>query len=257
MKKLIFLFLVVFFFSPFAFGQDSAPVEGEYHAVLIGINEYSDSNVQDLVEPAVSAAMLGNLLSAKYTFKPENVTLLLNATKNNISKTFFELRKKLKEKDNLLIFFAGHSGYNMSGEYGYWMPSDVEMEFEVNILLNSEIVNHLKNLKAKHILLISDGVFAGNNLTTRSYSNNNIDSQSNYISREAMTNGMLKSSLDKSVFFSYLFKRLKDNTKSTLTARSLFNSIEDAVINNSNNIPQFGTIRMVGDEGGRFIFVKK
>jgi hypothetical protein len=30
-----------------------------------------------------------------------------------------------------------------------------------------------------------------------------------------------------------------------------------AVINNSENIPQFGTIRNVGDNGGDFIFIKR
>jgi hypothetical protein len=30
-----------------------------------------------------------------------------------------------------------------------------------------------------------------------------------------------------------------------------------AVMNNSENVPQFGTIQNVGDEGGDFIFIKR
>lgn len=258
MNKLIYIFICTLFFNLQLSSQEERPVNEEYHAIIIGINDYEDDSVPDLKEPAVHAAMLSNMLSAKYTFKPENVTLLLNAKINDITKAFFTLKNKLTENDNLLIFFSGQSNFDQTSEYGYWMPSNVEMEYEANILSNSEVRNFIKGMKAKHILLISDAVFAGNLLMTIRYSNSeNNENGKNYPSREAMTNGMLYSAPDESVFYKYLFKRLNDNTKKRLSARSLFNIMEDAVINNGKNIPQFGVIQGVGDEGGQFIFVKK
>jgi hypothetical protein len=62
---------------------------------------------------------------------------------------------------------------------------------------------------------------------------------------------------DKSVFFQYFIKNLKDNTNDYLSAEELFSKMRMAVINNSENVPQFGTIQNVGDEGGDFIFIKR
>ena len=42
-----------------------------------------------------------------------------------------------------------------------------------------------------------------------------------------------------------------------MSASELFQKIEIPVTNNSPNIPQFGDIQNVGDEGGDFIFIRK
>ena len=75
-------------------------------------------------------------------------------------------------------------------------------------------------------------------------------------SRKAITSGTLTEVPDKSVFVEYLFKRLKSNTEKYITSEQLFSEMRMAVINNSPNIPQFGTIHNTGDEGGDFVFIK-
>jgi len=73
-----------------------------------------------------------------------------------------------------------------------------------------------------------------------------------------MTSGNLKEEVpDKSVFLQYLIKRLEENKEKFLSSGVLFGSFFDAVISNSENIPQFGVIQNVGDEGGDFIFIKR
>ncbi len=62
---------------------------------------------------------------------------------------------------------------------------------------------------------------------------------------------------DKSVFIEYLIKRLDTNKKKYLASEQLYSSMKEAVINNSPNIPQYGTIQNVGDEGGDFIFIRR
>ena len=62
---------------------------------------------------------------------------------------------------------------------------------------------------------------------------------------------------DKSAFLKYLVKRLETNTEAYLPSSELFSSFRRAVINNSDNIPQYGTIQKAGDEGGDFIFIRK
>ena len=42
-----------------------------------------------------------------------------------------------------------------------------------------------------------------------------------------------------------------------MSSEALFTSFRMAVMNNSQNIPQYGTVQNVGDEGGDFIFIRK
>jgi len=62
---------------------------------------------------------------------------------------------------------------------------------------------------------------------------------------------------DKSVFLDYLIRRLDENMDTYLASEQLFSSLRIAVMNNSPNIPQYGTIQNVGDEGGDFIFIRR
>ena len=72
-----------------------------------------------------------------------------------------------------------------------------------------------------------------------------------------MTSGTLKAVPDKSVFLEYMVKRLNDNEEKYLSAEKLFSSFREAVLNNSPNIPQYGTVQNAGDEGGDFIFIRR
>ena len=76
-------------------------------------------------------------------------------------------------------------------------------------------------------------------------------------SRRAITSGTLKTVPNKSVFFDYLIRALKQNTDKYLPASKLFNEIEEPVANNSPNMPQYGVVLSSGDEGGDFVFIRK
>ncbi len=76
-------------------------------------------------------------------------------------------------------------------------------------------------------------------------------------SRKAMTSGTLKQVPDESIFIRYLLKRLDDNEEKYMSSEELFTSFRMAVMNNSQNVPQYGTVQNVGDEGGDFIFIRK
>ena len=68
---------------------------------------------------------------------------------------------------------------------------------------------------------------------------------------------MLNEVPDRSVFMKYLTKRLEENNIKYISSLELFTQFRVAVMNNSNNTPQYGTIHNTGDEGGDFIFIKK
>mgnify|MGYP002064129917 CR=1 FL=1 len=50
---------------------------------------------------------------------------------------------------------------------------------------------------------------------------------------------------------------IADGCSTPEVAEQLYISLKEAVMQNSENVPQFGTIQKVGDEGGDFIFIRK
>ncbi|WP_347175043.1 caspase family protein [Polaribacter uvawellassae] len=234
---------------------------GEYYALLIGVSDYGDGAITDLGGlPTKDAQDLGNVLINKYSFKKQNVVILNNSpTENDIIKEFSKLKKKVTDKDNLLVFYAGHGVYDEVSQVGHWLPSDADMEYELNLISNSQVVDFLKSIRSKHTLLISDACFSGSIFKTRSFdkSPKSIQKKFELTSRKAITSGTLKTVPNKSMFLKYLLDRLQNNPNNYLSARQLFDKIEEPVMNNSPNTPQYGTIYGIGDEGGDFIFVKK
>jgi hypothetical protein len=72
-----------------------------------------------------------------------------------------------------------------------------------------------------------------------------------------MTSGILSEVPDKSVFIEFFTKRLIENEEKYITAEQLFYSFKPAVINNSENIPQYGTIKNAWRRRWRFYFHEK
>lgn len=236
---------------------------GKYYALIIGVSEYDDDSIQDLNgEPVKDAQALADVLVANYSFDKQNVTVLKNPKENEIIKEFYTLKNKITKNDNLVIFYAGHGNYDKVSEKGYWMPSDAEMEFEGNVILNTSIVSYIKAINSRHTLLIADACFSGSILVrNRDFKEATKAVQKKYElpSRKAITSGTLTTVPNESVFMKYLLKRLKDNADKYISAGQLFNMIEDPVINNTtgDNQPQYAPIANTGDEGGDFIFIKR
>jgi len=235
---------------------------GNYYALLIGEEEYADININDLMFPIDDSESLYDVLVNKYIFKPENVQLLKNPTREEIIKNFQNLRKKITDQDNLLIFYAGHGYLDEDIQQGYWLPSDAGQD-PTNWLSNSSVRDYIKGIDSKHTLLISDACFSGAIFNTREAFLNadpSVNEIYKYRSRRALTSGANTAVPDKSVFVKYLVKRLENNEKKFLTTQELYISFKDAVINNSktNQTPLYGVIRNADDEDlGDFIFIKK
>ncbi len=237
-------------------------VSGNYHALIIGVDEYEDNRIVDLDRPISDATALKNILIDKYTFVEENVTLLSNATRRDIIDELDKLSERITEDDNLLIFYAGHGYWDEDKEIGYWIPSDARQTSTADWFRNTTLTDQIRSIRSKHTLLVADACFSGTIFKARSAvleADKAIQLKYSLPSRKAMTSGTLTQVPDRSAFMKYLLKRLGDNNERYLAANSLFYSMEDAVINNSDEgvKPQYGTIQKVGDEGGDFIFILK
>lgn len=241
--------------------EENLEQSGQYHALIIGVSEYEDPNIVDLGdEPINDARNLADVLMNKYTFESKNISILESPKREDIIRKFDELNNNLNSSDNLLIFYAGHGYYDSKDEIGYWLPSDAEMDYTSKWIYNNVIVANIKRINTKHTLLISDACFSGSIFKTRKLSKDAgiaYNKKYDLKSRNALTSGTLKTVPNKSVFMKYLLDRLANNKQKYLSASELFLEIEVPVSNNSPNLPQFGDIRNVGDEGGDFIFIKR
>lgn len=234
---------------------------GKYYALVIGVSTYNNPKL-NLDRPVKDALQFKEILSTYYTFDNNRINTLLNPTRQQIIKELYQLRKKLSAKDNLLIFYAGHGFWDEAAKQGYWWPRDATADDPSQWLSNSDLKEQIRGITTSHTLVISDACFSGAIFKTRSANeirNAPLDMLmlNRQPSRRAMTSGTLTSVPDKSVFFNYLVKQLKENTDKFTPSQTLFDAIRQKVISNSLIVPQDGVISDTGDEGGDFIFVRK
>jgi hypothetical protein len=242
-----------------ATGPDTGS-EGKFYALIIGINDYKSSDISSLDNPIKDAGSLFEVLTTNYSFDKENIYFLKNPSLNEIITTLDGLVAKITANDNLLIFYAGHGYWDEKGKVGYWFPSDATKNSTVNWFRNSTLRDFIGSIQAKHTLLIADACFSGAIFKTRSgfsEAPQGVRQLYDLPSRKAMTSGVLQVVPDESTFMKYLVEKLRSNNEKYLPSELLFSNLKTAVMNNSPNVPQYGVIQNVGDEGGDFIFVKK
>jgi hypothetical protein len=233
-----------------------------YYALVIGVSEYENSgpSLQNLDMPAKDAERFADILTDKYAFNKENVALLKNATREEIIAELERLAESVTEKDNLLVFYAGHGVYDKAKDFGYWLPADAKVNAKSSWIANSTIKDYMAAIKSKHTLLITDACFGGSIFKTRSVDASAVKRISELYkdkSRRAMTSGNLTEVPDQSVFLKFLLKTLDENPDPYLPASLLFSKIYAPILDNSPSTPQWGVIQGAGDEGGDFIFFKK
>ncbi|RNC86716.1 MAG: hypothetical protein ED556_04665 [Winogradskyella sp.] len=233
-----------------------------YRALVIAEQNYEDDNISDLKFPIKDAEEFKDVLVNNYAFSASNVTFLKDPTRKEIFDALHQLYEISSSKDHLLIFYAGHGVYDSDFKRGYWLPSDAELDSKSSWMSNLDIKDYITNIKTKHTLLISDACFSGsifefNRDVTSETSTKAVEKLLNKNARNAMTSGLDKPVPDESVFIKYLLKTLKENNAIHLKASDLFSTIQEVVLANTDNIPQYGVIRNANHEGGEFIFLKR
>ena len=120
MKKIriIFSSIIILFSISLAVEGEAVNVNEKYQfindiyndswALIIGINKYQ--NVDPLTYAVDDAVAVKEMLVDKYGFKEGNIKLITDeeATKDNILKGFSDILTQAKEKDRVIVFYAGH-----------------------------------------------------------------------------------------------------------------------------------------------------
>lgn len=185
---------------------------------------------------------------------------LKNPELSDIFKGFRTIRNKVTGNDFLLIFYAGHGFLEPGSEIGFWLPADADKDDGSRWFRNSALVEDIRAIQARHILLVTDACFAGSIFKTRSAFNNASPMYFNMMkhqSRKAMTSGAHTPVPDNSIFMHYLLKILEENPNKYLDSEDLYHQIRERMKHNSPLTPLYGEIKDAGDEGGAFVFTQK
>ena len=262
---------------PKVIGQDNTIVKpgnidiyGKYYALVIGINNYSDPEINKSDKHISDAEQFYNVITRRYTFEKNNARFLPNAKMADIKEALDSLTKKVGPTDNFLIFFAGKGYWDDASQTGFWLPSDAkgigywlvpsdEKESDGFAWLSNKMLgNWLSKINSKHTLLITDACFRSPLFHARSVSGDAmvaVNKLNEMTGKKAITSGMLSNV--QGDFFSYLSDKLEKNTEKYLPSEKLFNSFFKTVSINTDITPQFGEISSLGDNGGDFIFILK
>ncbi|MDA1043724.1 MAG: TIR domain-containing protein, partial [Verrucomicrobia bacterium] len=139
-----------------------------YHALVIGINAYTDYGTQgwdNLNTAANDAREVAKILNQQYGF---DVTQLLDesATRANIMQQLDTIATSYPDQA-ILIYYAGHGFYKEEVDQGYWIPSDARRitpegrDAKQDWIWNSTLQEMLNTTPSKHVLVIADSCFSG------------------------------------------------------------------------------------------------
>lgn len=129
---------------------------GKDRALVIGNSDYQ--NLVTLDTPINDASAVKELLERRYGF---DVKLLINATRDQIMTALHEESLTLGPDDNLLIYYAGHGAVDGSPERAFWLGVDANNDTRAGWLEADHIRAKIKDMKAKHVLLVADSCFSG------------------------------------------------------------------------------------------------
>jgi uncharacterized caspase-like protein len=227
--------------------------------LVIGIDNYR--SVPALKTAAHDAKTVAALLSKDYGFK---VKLLIDATRNQMLDAFDDLRRGLTERDNLLIYYAGHGYLDAESDRGYWLPVDADANRRANWLSNSDLADVVRATRAKHVMVVADSCYAGTLTRGAGLQMRALDDLTRLAqkrSRTALISGGLEpvedaGGGDHSVFAKAFLDTLRTNT-GVVDMSQMFPTMRRQVILGAQQTPQYGDIRQTGHDGGDFIFIRR
>jgi hypothetical protein len=243
----------------------AAAANGAYYALIVGINQYPH---WPQLRTAVSDAQgVDAVLRQRYGFETR-LLLDAQATRVNILNAFSDYRRRLRDNDNLLIYYAGHGARD--GGKAYWLPVDSDPDSSANWIIADELTKDMSVIPARHVLVISDSCYSGG-LTSRDAALNTAPTdRANYIqtmlrskSRVLISSGRDEPVADSgsgghSIFAGAILNGLAHFPDQVFTANNLFSRyVQEPVAGGSAQVPLFQMIQNSGHEYGDFVFVAR
>jgi len=244
---------------------------GRYHALVIGNNRYDLEKGWEPLDTAENDAVeIAKILKEDYGFE---VRLELNADRDTMLSAIEEMRKSLTERDNLLIYYAGHGLIDPENDQGYWVPVDGSSTSAVRWVSNASITDQIRAMTARNVMVIADSCYSGSLMRsgivtlrsglTAEKKALRLNDDVKQMTRVALSSGGIQPVIDSidnskhSVFTGALLNVLKNN-KQLLDADSLATQVAHTVAvatkDNVKQVPRYAPLAAGGHEGGEFYF---
>jgi uncharacterized caspase-like protein len=244
---------------------------GRYTALVIGNSHYA--HLDELPSAAADARAVADVLERRYGFR---VTALYDADRYAILSALNELRTRLGEDDNLVVYYAGHGELDQANQRGYWLPVDAQRGNPANWISNVAITDIINAMKARHVMVIADSCYSGA-LTESGIAlaeeELGDDARARFEkslvgrrSRTALTSGGLAPVLDEGTgghsVFARAFLEVLSGNADVIEGRRLHQEVAAQVTFRArergfNQEPRYAPIRFGRHEGGDFFFVPK
>lgn len=237
----------------------------QYHALVIGNSNYAF--MAPLTTPMNDARDVAAVLENNYGFE---VKTLYDATSDQIMRELYALSQTLKESDNLLIYYAGHGDKGPS-ESAYWLGTDADKVTKKGWIPLDYIRDQVKNMKARHIMVVADACFAGamthakTTTVGRDISERRFQLQWNRRARMVLTSGQNTpvpdsgGSRDHSLFATYFIQVLRQNMI-LMSGEMLSYELSGRIVPEAKKIgveeqPTYSTLGDANHDFGEFFFV--
>lgn len=242
---------------------------GKFYALIIGNDQYA---AYPALKTAVNdAKSMDVILRERYGFKTK---LLLNAKRHEILTAIHELNTKLTDRDNLLIYYAGHGEIDPKGENGYWLPTDAEVGNPANWISSKSVTDLLSIMPAKHVMVVADSCYSGalsGSAVAKLPERVDESKRAKWLkvmttrkARTLLTSGGVQPVADEgggghSVFANAFLKVLRSNQR-VMEDYEIFNEVAGQVRAASartglSQSPQYAALQHAGHEGSPFFFV--
>jgi filamentous hemagglutinin family protein len=225
-------------------------------AVLIGINEYTDSIIPPLQNAVPDAEAVSQFFGKQLGYE---VRVLRNPTKAQIVATLNQLSTEVEQSDSVVVYYAGHGYMNDDSGAGYWIPGNALASDPGNWLSNADISKMLTNVPARQLALISDSCYSGT-LTREQMlgdDSRHASQPADVLNRRSvvvMSSGSEEPVADggkdgHSIFAWSLMETLRSVDK-WQSGASIFEMVKRDVTRESPQTPQYGAILSAGHEAG-------
>lgn len=240
---------------------------GARYALVIANQNYR--HLQSLHTPVSDVTAIKSVLEQRFGF---NVTVVKDASRRELLAAINQLRSRVTENDQVLIYYAGHGEIDSVTQRGYWIPVDGEQRDVANWVSIIDVTDQLAAMSARSVFVIADSCYSGtltrsavpeidNALSEEAHRTALRQLQKNR-SRIAMTSGGLEPVVDgggggHSIFARSLIDVLA-NLREPVQAQQLFNAVNARFALLAQRLkvtqqPEYAPIRFAGHESGDFV----
>ena len=234
--------------------QAALPVIERKLALLIGVNDYADKVVPQLLSPIPDARAVRDRLEQRLGYE---TTVLENPTREQIVRAFNRLALEARPEDSVVVYFGGHGVVvPVDGvETGFWLPADIDSRQPGTWLANADIARLIAAIGSRQVMLVSDSCYSGRLVGRESVSVGATQADELLKRRAAI---VLSSGGDEPVsdegkdghsVFAWHFMRALEGLDGWQPGNSLFERLRTAVNREFPQTPQYGGSRGLGHEG--------